>query len=90
MVRASLDMAARISHIYLLVEIDRTGTGSGIWFESLAQPLGPSIKRISPRFLDPPIPPVAHSTHLNDPPSPFCVRPVKNLRPPNYFLPVLL
>ena len=34
---------------------------------------GPSINyiRIFSRFLDPPTPPVAHSTHLNDPPPPL-------------------
>ena len=57
----------------------------------LMMDLGPSINyiRIFSRILDPPTPPVAHSMHLNDPPPPSCVRPVKNLRPPPFF-PVLL
>ena len=54
--------------------------------------MGPSINyvRIFSRFLGPPTPPVAHSTHLNDPP-PSCVRPAKNLGtpPPFYYYPKL-
>ena len=49
--------------------------------------MGPSINYIRnfPRILYPPTPPVAHSTHLNDPP-PSCVHPAKNLTPPPFIL----
>ena len=51
-------------------------------------PLGPSINyiRILSRFLDPPTPPDAHSTHLNDPPPLLRTYSQKSETPPLFCL----